>query len=191
MVGASALVVAVPIGLLAAVAIKATSTGPVLFRQQRVGLDGRTFLIIKFRTMRVGTHTEVLANDDAFDRYADSGFKLPADDPRITAVGRFLRRTSIDELPQLLNIVAGDMSLVGPRPVEAAQLEHRSPADQALYESLRPGLTGVWQVSGRSTLPESQRIEIDSTYAHTWTMLGDLRIILATPAALLRPGETR
>lgn len=179
-----------PLGGAIAVLVKATSDGPVFYRQRRVGRNGQTFMMVKFRTMEVGTHDAVGACTEEFERFAQAGFKLPQDDPRITATGRWLRRTSLDELPQLLNIVRGDMSVVGPRPVEPAQLSRRPAVHRSAYEAVRPGLTGVWQVSGRSKIPEPVRHEMDTRYAATWSLLGDLRIIWATPAALLRSGET-
>ena len=161
--------VAVPVvsvGLVCALAIKATSRGPVFFRQQRVGMGGRSFEVVKFRTMLVGDNP------------------LIPDASRITLAGRFLRRLSLDELPQLLNVVAGDMSVVGPRPTLAYQVE-RYDQRQLGRLCVRPGLTGLAQVRGRNTLSWAQRIDFDLEYIQTRSMWLDLRIIAATPRQLL------
>lgn len=161
--------VAVPVvsvGLVCALAIKATSRGPVFFRQQRVGMGGRSFEVVKFRTMLVGDNP------------------LIPDASRITLAGRFLRRLSLDELPQLLNVVNGDMSIVGPRPTLAYQVE-RYDQRQLGRLCVRPGLTGLAQVRGRNTLSWAQRIDFDLEYIQTRSVGLDLRIIAATPRQLL------
>lgn len=161
--------VAVPVvsvGLVCALAIKATSRGPVFFRQQRVGMGGRSFEVVKFRTMLVGDNP------------------LIPDASRITLAGRFLRRLSLDELPQLLNVVSGDMSVVGPRPTLAYQVE-RYDQRQLGRLCVRPGLTGLAQVRGRNTLSWAQRINFDLEYIQTRSVWLDLRIIAATPRQLL------
>lgn len=161
--------VAVPVvsvGLVCALAIKATSRGPVFFRQQRVGMGGKSFEVVKFRTMLVGDNP------------------LIPDASRITLAGRFLRRLSLDELPQLLNVVNGDMSVVGPRPTLAYQVE-RYDQRQLGRLCVRPGLTGLAQVRGRNTLSWAQRINFDLEYIQTRSVWLDLRIIAATPRQLL------
>ncbi len=161
--------VAVPVvsvGLVCALAIKATSRGPVFFRQQRVGMGGKSFEVVKFRTMLVGDNP------------------LIPDASRITLAGRFLRRLSLDELPQLLNVVNGDMSVVGPRPTLAYQVE-RYDQRQLGRLCVRPGLTGLAQVRGRNTLSWAQRIDFDLEYIQTRSVWLDLRIIAATPRQLL------
>ncbi len=161
--------VAVPVvsvGLVCALAIKATSRGPVFFRQQRVGMGGKSFEVVKFRTMLVGDNP------------------LIPDASRITLAGRFLRRLSLDELPQLLNVVYGDMSVVGPRPTLAYQVE-RYDQRQLGRLCVRPGLTGLAQVRGRNTLSWAQRINFDLEYIQTRSVWLDLRIIAATPRQLL------
>jgi lipopolysaccharide/colanic/teichoic acid biosynthesis glycosyltransferase len=120
------LVLLSPIFIAVAVAVTMTSPGPVLFRQVRVAAGGRDFVMFKFRSMQVGTHEQMTGGDDSRVAYASFGFKLPPDDPRITKVGRFIRKTSLDELPQLINVLRGEMSLVGIRPVEAIELHTRS-----------------------------------------------------------------
>ncbi|MCL3817736.1 sugar transferase [Aeromicrobium wangtongii] len=177
-----ALIVLSPLLLLIAVLIRAGSRGPAIFRQERTGRDGRLFTMFKFRTMVVDAE-ERLAGLRADNEGAGPLFKL-ADDPRITAFGRVLRRTSLDELPQLVNIVKGDMSLVGPRPA--------LPAETSQYSSwvwrrlhVKPGLTGLWQVSGRSRLSWEDSIRIDLQYVNNWNLRLDLAILVRTVRAVL------
>lgn len=182
------LVLVAPLMAAVALAIKATSRGPVLFRQERIGRGGRPFTLVKFRSMRDGTHAEVLADEEQRRRYVENDFKLAPDDPRITKVGRFLRRTSLDELPQLLNVLRGEMSLVGVRPLLADELALRSPHDRACYELLPPGLTGLWQVEGRSAISHDDRYTLDRRYVEQWSLRNDLELLLRTPFAVLRVG---
>jgi len=172
--------------LVIAIAVKSSSPGPVFFRQDRVGRDGKMFRIIKFRTMRDGTHRDVLESQESRERYMANDFKLPPDDPHITSVGRWLRKSSLDELPQFVNVLLGHMSVVGIRPIEPAQLDTRAPADQAIYEALRPGLTGIWQINGRSTMDPADRVTLDNRYVEEWSIWGDIKIMLRTPLAVLR-----
>jgi exopolysaccharide biosynthesis polyprenyl glycosylphosphotransferase len=171
-----------PLLAAAAIAIKLDSPGPVFFRQARAGKNGETFRIFKFRTMRDGA--EQLRSELADHNEVDGPiFKIRAD-PRITRVGAFLRRTSLDELPQLLNVIAGTMSLVGPRPFpveEARQIE--GPA--AIRQNVLPGMTGLWQVSGRSDLTYEDLEHLDALYVSSWSLFWDLRIILQTPSTIL------
>jgi lipopolysaccharide/colanic/teichoic acid biosynthesis glycosyltransferase len=185
-VGATVGVVAlaVPMAVLWCV-VRATSRGPAIFRQQRVGAGGREFTLYKLRTMRVGTHEEILADAAEFDAYARRSFKLAPDDPRITAPGRWLRKLSLDEIPQLWNVLRGDMALVGIRPVERAELSTRTPAEQQRYIALRPGLTGLWQIDGRSSLVPHERSELDRWYAEHRSFGLDVRILARTPLAVL------
>jgi exopolysaccharide biosynthesis polyprenyl glycosylphosphotransferase len=172
------LVVLSPLFALVALLVKLTSHGPALFAQERCGLAGRRFRFYKFRTMVV----------DAEDRRADlehlnemSGpiFKIRRD-PRITRLGKVLRKTSLDELPQLWNVLRGEMSLVGPRPPLAEEVE-RYDAHQAQRLAVTPGITGLWQVSGRSTLPDFDVwLALDLEYARRWSLWLDLRILLKT-----------
>lgn len=185
------LVLTVPVFVPLAIAIAATSRGPVFFSQDRVGRGGELFTIVKFRTMRHGTHDEVLADAVARAAYVANGYKLGEDDPRITRVGRWLRKTSLDELPQLVNVLAGQMSVVGVRPLVADELAERSPADRELYCRLRPGLTGLWQIAGRSALEPASRVELDREYLTKCSIGLDLRILARTPAALARTHEAR
>lgn len=162
-------VVAVPavaLGAVCAVAVALTSRGPVFFRQERIGMGGRPFRVWKFRTM---VHDDNPVFPDA---------------TRITRVGAWLRRFSLDELPQLVNVATGDMSIVGPRPTLAYQVE-RYDDRQRRRLAVRPGLTGLAQVSGRNSLPWAQRIELDVTYVETQSPLLDLRLIARTAATIL------
>lgn len=178
-------VFAIP-ALLIAVAVKATSRGPVLFKQQRVGRGGELFAVYKFRTMRDGTHVEVVSDEDARSKYHENDFKLPPDDPRITLIGKVLRKTSLDELPQLVNVIRNEMSIVGVRPVEPEQLASWPPDHQELYKTMRPGMTGLWQVEGRSTVQKTDRLHLDRRYIEEWSVWGDVKIAARTPFALLR-----
>jgi lipopolysaccharide/colanic/teichoic acid biosynthesis glycosyltransferase len=166
--------------------VKATSRGPALFVQERVGRHGEVFRLVKFRTMRVGTHLEVREDPAVLAGYLANDFKLPPDDPRITRVGRWLRRTSLDEVPQLINVLRGEMSIVGVRPLVPEELALRSEYDQALYRSFRPGMTGLWQVEGRSTVQKEDRQHLDRRYLETWSLWNDAIIMLRTPGAVFR-----
>ena len=156
----------------AAVAIKLEDRGPVLYRQTRVGQDGRDFELLKLRTMVVGAETQ------------GAGYAVNVGDSRITRVGAFLRRTSIDELPQLLNVVRGDMSLIGPRPTLRYQVERYDERQRRRLE-VKPGITGWAQIHGRAELSWPERIELDVWYVEHRSPLVDLKILLRTPLALL------
>jgi lipopolysaccharide/colanic/teichoic acid biosynthesis glycosyltransferase len=162
-----------PVMAAVAFAIRRDSPGPALFRQQRIGYAGRPFTLLKFRTMVVGAES------------MGAGLAVVAGDSRITPIGTTLRRLSLDELPQLWNIVRGDMSLVGPRPTVPAQVE-RYDARQRRRLLARPGLTGLAQVSGRNAIPWSERIEIDVTYVERWSLRRDLAILVRTALVVLR-----
>ena len=187
-VGASAgLVLLAPVFAVVALAVKLDSSGPAFFRQQRVGKDGGSFEMYKFRSMIQGCdaalhreHVVRLIKGDAGDecRGSDGSFKLEAD-PRVTQVGKFLRRTSLDELPQLFNVLKGDMSLVGPRPPLPYEAEAYTER-HARRLRVVPGITGLWQVSGRTRLSFEQMIDLDLEYAQTWSVVMDLKIILKT-----------
>ena len=175
-----------PLMLLVAALVRATSPGPALFRQTRCGRNGRTFTCFKFRTMVDGADA-ILASDPRLRAEFVDGWKLSRD-PRITRVGRWLRKSSIDELPQLWNVVKGDMSLVGPRPVRPGELRMFGDHAAALL-SVRPGLTGLWQVNGRSSLPYARRVELDLNYVRDCSLGYDVLLIWRTiPAVLLGKG---
>ncbi|MEI7575479.1 MAG: sugar transferase [Armatimonadota bacterium] len=165
--------------LIVALLIKVVDPGPVFFRQARLGLNGKPFRIFKFRSMKVNAPTI---------RNPDGSAYTNADDPRVTKFGSFLRTTSLDELPQFLNVVAGDMSLVGPRPDEVSQLEFYTEAEKAKL-LVKPGITGPCQISGRNLNSWEERKRIDSEYALHPSLVTDLRILLLTiPHVLLRRG---
>ncbi len=179
------LLVTLPVWLAVAVLVRTTSTGPVLFRQPRVGRNGRSFTVLKFRSMCDAAESR-MKELGLYDAYVATGYKLPvADDCRVTRVGRFLRKTSLDELPQLINVLRGDMSLVGPRPVVPAELD--SYGDLAhCYLSVHPGITGLWQVSGRSHIRFPERAHLDHDYFHGRSLRMDLAILARTPLAVIR-----
>ena len=179
--GATAgLLLASPLLAAAAAAIKLEDGGPILYRQRRVGRHGREFELLKLRTMVVGAERE------------GAGFAVNAGDPRITRVGRVLRRLSLDELPQLLNVIRGEMSLIGPRPTLAYQVERYTPRQRRRLE-VKPGITGWAQVHGRARLPWDERIELDVWYVENRSPWLDVKILARTPRALFTgtyKGET-
>ncbi len=180
------LAITMPICATAALAIKLTTPGPVTFRQERVGRDGELFRVWKFRTMVVGAEA-MLENVRHLNEAKGPLFKIK-DDPRITPVGRVLRKTSIDELPQLINVVRGEMSLVGPRPALPSEVADWEPS---LFNRLRvqPGITGMWQVNGRSNADEGDYGQLDLYYVDNWTLYADVSILLRTvPAVVLQKG---
>jgi lipopolysaccharide/colanic/teichoic acid biosynthesis glycosyltransferase len=186
LVGAGAILLLVsPVLLAAAIAIRLTSRGPVLFRQERVGRDEDIFLMIKFRTMVVNQAKVIdLAAVEA--RAREGVLTKMEDDPRITRVGRFLRRTSIDELPQLWNVVQGDMSLIGPRPLLPFMLEPYPDLRRA-RSMVRPGLTGLWQVSTRSDNTTALGMaDADLEYVANHNLRGDMKILWRTVPAILK-----
>jgi len=171
-VGASlGLALASPFLAAGALAIKLDDGGPVLYRQRRVGKDGREFELVKLRTMVVGAEQE------------GAGWAVNRGDPRITRVGRLLRRLSLDELPQLWNVVRGEMSLIGPRPTLAYQVEQYTPRQRKRLD-VKPGVTGWAQIHGRAALPWEERIELDIWYVENRSPWVDLKILLRTPRAL-------
>lgn len=185
-----ALVFLAPVMLVIALVIKVTDPGPVFFSQVRYGAGGRTFRCHKFRTMIVDAQQVLEAylaeNPDAADEWARD-HKL-RNDPRVTRIGAFLRKTSLDELPQLVNILRGEMSVVGPRPIVAEEVEKYG-ASFAAYSATRPGLTGLWQVSGRNNTTYEERVALDKAYVDEWSYWKDISIIAATiPAVLLKKG---
>lgn len=172
-----------PLLLATVAAVKLTSKGPIFYRQRRIGLDGEAFGMLKFRSMRVGADSE-LADLIAAQGTSDTPLFKVKNDPRITKIGAFLRRYSIDELPQLFNVLLGDMSVVGPRPQVAAEVELYD--DRAFRRlTVRPGMTGLWQVSGRSDLSWEDSIRLDTYYVENWSLTGDLVILWRTLRAVL------
>jgi lipopolysaccharide/colanic/teichoic acid biosynthesis glycosyltransferase len=191
----AALILCCPLFVLIPLAIKLTSKGPILFRQERVGRYGLRFTFLKFRSMECGNdvriHREYVkrfisgeADPARVSHTEDVVYKIQ-NDPRVTRVGKFLRKTSLDELPQFINVLKGDMSLVGPRPpipyeLEGYQIWHR----RRVLES-KPGITGLWQVNGRSRLKFDDMVRLDLQYAKTWSLWLDIKILLRTPRAVL------
>lgn len=190
-VAVAMLLFALPAMFFIAVLMFSTDRGPILFSHERIGQNGKRFRCLKFRSMVVDSqealrrHLELLPHARA---EWEATQKL-RDDPRITRLGRFLRVTSLDELPQLINVIRGEMSLVGPRPIVqdevvryAEQIEH--------YAAVRPGITGLWQVSGRSDVDYDQRVQLDTTYVREWSFIGDLVILVKTvKVVVMRSGS--
>jgi exopolysaccharide biosynthesis polyprenyl glycosylphosphotransferase len=172
-----------PVLLGLAFAVKVTSQGPVFFRQERVGRDGQTFSMLKFRSMVIGADRMVASLEEESD--GNGVLFKKKDDPRITRVGKVLRRYSLDELPQLLNVLRGDMSLVGPRPPLPTEVE-RYGFDMHRRFLVKPGLTGLWQVSGRSDLSWDDSVRIDVRYVENWSLTFDFMILCKTVGAVLR-----
>jgi exopolysaccharide production protein ExoY len=185
--GASALIVLLSPLLLAITVLAWCEGGKAFFGHRRIGADGEEFHCWKFRTM-VANADQVLARLLASDPVAraewDRDFKLK-NDPRVTRIGKLLRTTSLDELPQLFNVLAGEMSLVGPRPIVAAEVKRYGAAFHD-YVRCRPGITGVWQISGRNDIDYGERVRLDQGYARHWSLFGDCLVLLRTPRAVLQ-----
>jgi lipopolysaccharide/colanic/teichoic acid biosynthesis glycosyltransferase len=191
--GTLALALALPMLAVVAIWIKCDSPGPVLFRQIRVGRDGKRFTMYKFRSMR--SDADETIHREYFlqllkAQQADQGttvFKVPRD-PRVTRAGAILRKTSLDELPNLFNVLRGEMSLVGPRPAIPYEVDAYDPWMRRRLE-VRPGITGLWQVRGRSRLSVEQMLQLDVEYVHRQSLLLDLTILLLTLPTVLAPGK--
>ena len=180
------LVLLAPFFLIVALMVRADG-GPAFFAHQRVGRGGKLFGCLKFRSMVIDSQARLealLANDPAARAEWEATRKLK-NDPRITRIGRFLRSTSLDELPQLINVLRGEMSLVGPRPVQEAEIDRYYGASAAHYMAVRPGITGLWQVSGRSETSYESRVALDVSYVSRPSLLADISILLRTPVAVL------
>ena len=178
-----------PLLVVVAILIRITSVGPVWFRQERVGLNKRRFLIYKFRTM-VPEAEKIMAGLEMLNEASGPIFKIKKD-PRITPIGKWLRRASVDELPQLLNVLKGDMSLVGPRPLPVRDYEGFDEDWQRRRFSTRPGITCLWQVQGRSSIGFDQWMKLDMQYLDEWSLWLDLKILARTiPAVLKGSGAT-
>jgi exopolysaccharide production protein ExoY len=190
LISVTGLVLAAPLMAMVAILISLTDRGPVLFAHNRVGFRGRPFRCYKFRTMTTDgdavLEAYLAANPDAEQEWRATQ-KL-RHDPRVNFVGRMLRKSSIDELPQLFNVLRGDMSCVGPRPVVRAELDRYGSAAR-YYLRTRPGLTGLWQVTGRSSTGYDSRVMLDTEYVRGWSVWADLVILCRTPLALTRFGE--
>lgn len=163
-----------------------TAGGPAVYKHQRIGRNGREFNCLKFRSMVLNSAEvlqELLETDADARREWNTTFKL-RNDPRITRFGSFIRKTSLDELPQFWNVLRGDMSIVGPRPVVRKELELYYGSSAELYAKVRPGITGPWQVGGRSDLPYPERVALDANYVRGWTLFGDFKLIFKTVAVV-------
>ena len=187
------LVLCLPVLVAIGIAIKLTSKGPVLFRQVRLGQYGRKFTFLKFRSMYFGNDhaiheqyvKEFIAGAEGIEQTGPKQkkqFKLVGD-PRVTGVGRFLRKTSLDELPQLLNVLSGEMSLVGPRPPLIYEFKHYDLWHKERLMAMKPGITGLWQVEGRSRVTFDEMVRMDIRYARSWSLWLDIKILLQTPLA--------
>jgi len=186
---ATGILLAAPLMAIIAIGIRLESRGPVLFRHWRMGKNAAGFACLKFRTMREDAE-QILASDPELKRlYRENHYKLPDNlDPRVTRFGRFLRRTSLDELPQLFNVLLGEMSLVGPRPVVEEELEHYCGSERLLL-SVRPGMTGAWAVNGRHHVGYPARAELELRYVRSWSIGRDLVIMAGTVSAVMDPGS--
>jgi exopolysaccharide production protein ExoY len=174
------LLITAPIMALVAIAIRLESAGSPVFRHERIGYRGKPFLCLKLRTMRVDAEECLRADSAMYEEYRKHHFKIPEDrDPRVTKLGRWLRRTSIDELPQLWNVLIGEMSLVGPRPVVTEELEMYG-REKSVMLSVRPGITGAWAVAGRQSLGYPERCAIELRYVRSWRLSGDVKILART-----------
>ena len=185
-----ALIASAPIMIAIVVAIRFSSPGPAIYRHRRVGKGGRAFNCLKFRTMVMKADEvldALLANDEALRAEFEEKHKL-TNDPRITRIGRLLRKTSLDELPQFWNILKGDMSVVGPRPLVSGETERYGP-HLPLILSVRPGLTGLWQVSGRNDTTYEERVDLDRQYVLSRNLARDLLIIAKTVVVMLKPSN--
>jgi undecaprenyl-phosphate galactose phosphotransferase len=185
-VSALAIVVLSPLYIVTSIIIRLDSPGPVFYRHRRLGRNMRELRILKFRTMHRDADKrlkELLDSDPALKKEFEEKFKL-THDPRVTRVGRFLRKFSIDELPQFFNILAGQMSFVGPRPIVDDEVKYYKEHSLAMFR-VPPGATGRWQVSGRNDTSYGERVDMDTRYVQEWTFWEDLRIILKTPRAVL------
>jgi len=190
-----ALVLLSPVLLVIAIAIKLTSKGPILFKQQRLGQYGIRFTFLKFRSMYFQSHAKIhedyvkefiSGNQHRTQARSQNGIYKIQDDPRVTPVGRFLRKTSLDELPQFFNVLKGEMSLVGPRPPIPYEVEKYDIWHRRRFLEVKPGITGLWQVEGRSRTRFDEMVRLDLKYAKTWSPWMDIKILLRTPKAVLR-----
>lgn len=169
-----------PVFIIIALLIFLTDGRPIFFRQPRIGWLGETFYIWKFRSMRKNAEEVLKSNREIYRKYVENDYKLPeGEDPRVTSIGRLIRKTSLDELPQFWNVLKGEMSLVGPRPIVPAELEEYQ-GQKALFLKMKPGITGVWQVSGRSELKYPERATLELSYLNKQNLKYDIAVILKT-----------
>ena len=181
------LILSLPIFLIIVLILKCRERGPIIYAHSRVGYHGSQFMCLKFRTMVANSQAvleELLASDPVMRAEWEKNRKLKKD-PRLTSTGRFLRKMSLDELPQLINVLRGEMSLVGPRPIVTSELSYYGHQITS-YLAARPGITGLWQVSGRSDCGYEKRVMLDVTYVRTWHLSTDLYILLSTVLVLIQ-----
>jgi lipopolysaccharide/colanic/teichoic acid biosynthesis glycosyltransferase len=181
------LVLLSPLLLLLALAVVVDTGRPVLFRQVRLARGMREFRVVKFRTMKLGASSDMhreYINKLATGKADEEGLKKLTADPRVTPVGRFLRRTSLDELPQLVNVLVGHMSLIGPRPALEYELQYYRPEHYERF-AVKPGMTGLWQVSGRNEIGFTEMLDLDTEYARSGNLLTDIKILAKTPMAAI------
>jgi len=179
------LILLAPLLAVVVLLIRLDSPGPVIFAHRRLGRDGRRFDCFKFRSMRVDAERTLDEDEGLRDRYVRNHYKIPTDqDPRVTRLGRLLRKSSVDEIPQLWNVLVGDMSLVGPRPIVDDEACHYEGALAELL-SMRPGLSGAWAVHGRSRVGYPERAELELSYVRDWSVSTDLAILARTPWAVI------
>lgn len=182
-----ALILAAPLFLLIMLLVRLDSPGPVFFRRMAVGKSGKVFGMIKFRTMIVDAEQVLQADDKLREQYYTNHCKL-TDDPRVTSLGKFLRKISLDELPQFLNVLAGDMTFVGPRPIAEDEVHLYGPEVER-FKTVTPGITGLWQTQGRSEVSYDKRVELDMQYISRRSLVLDIWLLLCTlPAVLLKRG---
>jgi lipopolysaccharide/colanic/teichoic acid biosynthesis glycosyltransferase len=182
-VSVAGLVLLSPLFLTLALFVRTSSSGPILFRQRRAGVDEEVFVCLMFRSMY--EHAELRQPElEELNEAKGAAFKI-RDDPRVTPFGRFLRRWSLDELPQLVNVLKGDMSLVGPRPLPLRDFKRMGELHKRRLAAV-PGMTGLWQISGRSNLPFEEMVRLDLFYIENWSLSFDVKIILRTLGAVLR-----
>ncbi|EFW89480.1 sugar transferase [Streptococcus equinus] len=161
-------------------------SGSIFFKQERLGLNGKKFKIIKFRSMIENAEEVLRSNKVLYRKYVENSYKLaPEEDPRLTTIGAFIRKTSIDELPQFINILKGDMSFIGPRPIIEEEIQEYKGSDKDKFLSVKPGATGYWQVSGRSNVSYPERCDIELYYVDNMSLLLDLKILLNSFAKVI------
>ncbi|WDR03539.1 sugar transferase [Devosia algicola] len=192
LIASTMLLFALPAMFFIAVIMFSTDRGPIFFGHERIGHNGKRFRCLKFRSMITDSQRALARHLELFPkaRAEWNATQKLRDDPRITPIGRFLRITSLDELPQLINVIRGDMSLVGPRPIVQDEVERYASAIEA-YAATRPGITGLWQISGRSEVGYDQRVQLDSQYVRDWTLAGDLVILLKTVKVVVQRTGSR
>lgn len=181
-----ALIIFLPLMIIIALLIRLTDSGPVIFKQKRLGRYGKEFTMYKFRSMVVNAEEILKNNSSLYAEYVNNSFCINVNkDPRVTRIGKYLRKTSLDELPQFFNVLQGDMSLVGPRPIVKEELKHY--VNQAAdFLNVKPGVTGYWQVSGRDDIPYPERVEVEMYYVQNHTIWFDLKIILKTAVSVFQ-----